>query len=287
MRVAVLCAADSWYFRDLLRAAGEQLQIEALSFSALRRTTGGGSPVSDALTEFDAVLVRTMPPGSLEQVVFRMDCLGQAAADGLTIVNSPRAIEIAVDKFLCSSLLDRAGLDTPRTVVCQTYEQAMEAFHTLGQNVVIKPLFGGEGRGITRVEDEAMMLRAAKMLEQLGAVHYLQEYVPHHGCDQRLLLIGSQVLGIRRCNALDWRTNISRGAKAEPLEVTDELVDLARRAAGAVQTEIAGVDILPAADGRQLVLEVNAVPGWKALATTLNTDVAAMVLDYVTNQISG
>ena len=125
------------------------------------------------------------------------------------------------------------------------------------------------------------MLRAAKMLEQLGAVLYLQEFVPHEGCDLRLLVIGQQVLGVRRCNRDDWRTNVSRGATAESLTITDELADLARTAAAAAETEIAGVDVLPTKDGRHLVLEVNAVPGWKALGEALDVDVAATVLQYL------
>jgi ribosomal protein S6--L-glutamate ligase len=44
---------------------------------------------------------------------------------------------------------------------------------------------------------------------------------------------------------------------------------------------MAGVDLLPGRDGRLYALEVNAVPGWKALAATLRIDVAALVLDYL------
>ena len=51
------------------------------------------------LSRADAVLVRTMPPGSLEQVVFRMDLLARLEAAGIPVVNPPRAIEAAVDKY--------------------------------------------------------------------------------------------------------------------------------------------------------------------------------------------
>lgn len=276
MRLAVLCSPDSWYFRDLARAKGSH-QLTTLAFSQIDSgidTAGIHFPIFD---EVDAVLVRTMPSGSLEQVVFRMDCLAQLQASGLPVVNSPRAVEVAVDKFLCSALLKRGGLDVPRTLVCQTEEDALQAFSRLGGDVVVKPLFGGEGRGITRINDEALMLRAAKLLIPLGAVVYLQEFVPHEGCDLRVLVLGDRVFGIRRRNPQDWRTNVSRGATAEPLEVSAPLADVARRAAAATGAEFAGVDVLPASDGRQLVLEVNAVPGWKALAHTLNIDMAAEV----------
>jgi ribosomal protein S6--L-glutamate ligase len=233
------------------------------------------------LNDVDAVLVRTMPPGSLEQVVFRMDALARLESAGKVVLNPPKAVEVAVDKYLASARLVAAGLTIPRTIACQTADAAMAAFKALGGDIVLKPLFGAEGRGITRLDDEALALRAFKMLEQLGAVSYLQEFVEHEGADLRLLVIGERVLGMRRRNPLDWRTNISRGARAEPLEVTAELAELAHRAAAAVGAPLAGVDLLPGRDGRLYAIEVNAVPGWKALGRSLGIDVASMVLEYV------
>ena len=75
----------------------------------------------------------------------------------------------------------------------------MAAFAVLGGDVVLKPLFGSEGRGIARLEDEAIALRAFKLLEQLGSVLYLQRFIQHEGCDLRLLVVGDRVL--RPCAA--------------------------------------------------------------------------------------
>ena len=91
---------------------------------------------------------------------------------------------------------------------------------------------------------------------------------------------------MRRRNPLDWRTNVSRGATTERLEVTDELAIQARLAAQAVGAVIAGVDLLPGRDGRLYALEVNAVPGWKALARTIDVDVASRVLEYVASLVT-
>ncbi|HEX5444330.1 MAG TPA: RimK family alpha-L-glutamate ligase, partial [Pirellulales bacterium] len=223
--------------------------------------------------------------GSLEQVVFRMDLLARLEASGVRVVNPPKAIEAAVDKYLASARLAAAGLKIPRTIACQTADEAMACFAELGGDVVLKPLFGAEGRGITRLVDEALALRAFKMLEQLGAVLYLQEFIAHGGCDFRLLVIGDRVLGMTRRNPLDWRTNISRGATAEPLEVTPELAEMAHRAADAVGAPVAGVDLLPGRDGQLYAIEVNAVPGWKALARAHGIDVARLVLDYVEREM--
>jgi ribosomal protein S6--L-glutamate ligase len=291
MRLAVLTSPDNWYLHDLQRAAGTRHEVTPLAFRQLASKLSNPSGLqvfsgTNNLCDFDALLVRTMPAASLEQVVFRMDVLGRIEAAGGVVMNPTRAIEAAVDKYLASAKLLAAGLRTPRTIVCQTPEDAMAGFEELGGNVVIKPLFGSEGRGMTRVNDEALALRAFSMLTQLGAVIYLQEYVPHGGFDIRLLVLGEQVLAMRRRNALDWRTNVSRGATTEPLDPDEHLVALAQRAAAAVGAPLAGVDVLPGHDGELYVLEVNAVPGWKALARTLDVDVAALVLDFVASIVS-
>jgi ribosomal protein S6--L-glutamate ligase len=297
MRFAVLAAPDSWYARDLARAAGGEHEVVTLPFSEITASVGWTSQPPDQTTlpiisaaghdlaGFDAVLVRTMPQGSLEQVVFRMDCLARYEAAGGVVINPSRAIEAAVDKYLTSAKLEAAGLLTPRTICCQTPDDAMAAFEALGGDIVLKPLFGSEGRGITRLNDEALALRAFKMLTQLGAVLYLQEFIPHEGCDLRLLVIGEQILAMRRRNPLDWRTNISRGATAEPFVPDVALVEISRRAAAAVGAPLAGVDILPGRDGEFYTLEVNAVPGWKGLAKAIGTDVAQLVIEFVAAEV--
>ena len=179
-----------------------------------------------------------MPPGSLEQIVFRMDLLGRLEAAGVPVFNPPRAIEAAVDKYLASARLAAAGLLVPRTIVCQTADDAMAAFAALGGDVVVKPLFGSEGRGIARLQDEAMAERAFRMIAGLGGVLYVQQFIPHDGFDVRVLVVGRKMFAMRRSNPTDWRTNISRGATAEPIEITAEMADLARRAAEAIGAPI-------------------------------------------------
>ncbi len=284
MKIALLGNAGSWYTSDLVRAAGDQHEIHSLLFQQLASTVDAMTTVHTqdiALNNFDAILVRSMPTGSLEQIIFRMDALANLATAGVKVVNPPRAIEVAVDKYLASTRLAAAGLPVPRTITCQTVEQALAAFESLGGHAVLKPLFGSEGRGIVRLRDEATALSTFKELEQIGSVFYLQEFVEHEGCDLRLLVIGDEVLGMKRRNPDDWRTNISLGAIGEPLTVTSELAELAHRAAAAVGAPLAGVDLLPARDGRLLAIEVNAVPGWRALADVTGVDVAAKVLNLL------
>lgn len=286
MRIAVLAARDSWYLRDLRRAAGPTAEVTVCDFAGLTARLGDvpGPRVVAGDTDLsgcDALLVRSMPPGSLEQVIFRMDALARVEQQGTPVLNPPRALEIAIDKYLALARIGDAGLRVPPTWTCQTWQAAMDAFEQLGGDVVVKPLFGSEGRGITRVSDAALALRAFKLLAQLDTAIYVQQYLPHYGYDLRVLVIGDQLLAMRRANPHDWRTNVSRGATTESIALDAALAQMARTAAQVVGAPLAGVDLLPARDGHVYVLEVNAVPGWKALARTLQLDVARLVLDYV------
>jgi ribosomal protein S6--L-glutamate ligase len=289
MHFAVLCSPTSWYLQDLRRAADGKHLVTPIAFRDLVAELGAVGPRFLAggldLATVDAVLVRTMPPASLEQVVMRMDVLARLEAAGTPVVNSARAIEAAVDKYLASAKLAAAGLETPETIVCQTVESALEAFASLGGDVVLKPLFGGEGRGIARLQDEAIAQRTFSLLTGLGAVLYVQRFVPHDGWDIRVLVVGERMWAMRRRNPLDWRTNVSRGAIAEAIELDPQWAQLARRAADAIGATVAGVDLLPGRDGALHVIEVNGVPGWQALSRTLEVDVASEVLSYVARQV--
>jgi ribosomal protein S6--L-glutamate ligase len=277
MRLALLSAGDGWHVRDLRRAAAA-LGHHAVAVD-FRRLSAGVAAAPSPLAGHDAVIVRTMPPGSLEQVVFRMDLLHRAQAAGLTVLNPPRAVEICVDKYLTTATLEAAGLRVPPTVTCQHADAALEAFAALGGDVVVKPLFGSEGRGMVRVSDPELAWRTFRTLERTGAVLYLQQFIPHPGWDLRAFVLGERVLtAMRRRADGDWRTNVAQGGRAEVARLGPEEERLALRAARAVGAVVAGVDLMPGPDGAWYVLEVNAVPGWRALAPVTGVDVAAAIV---------
>lgn len=275
MKLAILAGGDGWHVRDLRRAAA-QVGYEAIAVDFRRvaaRVPG------TALTGFDGVLVRTMPPGSLEQVVFRMDVLHQLEAHGVRVLNPPRAVEMCVDKYWTTARLADAGLRVPPTVACQEAEAALAAFEELGGDVVVKPVFGSEGRGMVRVSDREMAWRTFRTLERTQTVLYVQQYIAHPGWDLRVFVLGQRVLAAMRRHANGgWRTNVAQGGTAEAVVPGDAQANLALQAARAVGAIAAGVDLLPGPDGAWYVLEVNAVPGWRALAPVCGVDVAAAMI---------
>ncbi len=286
MRIAVLSGGDGWHVRDLQRAAA-RLGHEAVAVD-FRRISQGVAHPWNPWAGFDRILVRTMPPGSLEQVVFRMDVLQRLHAEGIAVLNPPRALELCVDKYLTTARLAAAGLRVPATVVCQHADAALEAFSALGGDVVVKPLFGSEGRGMVRVSDPEMAWRTFRTLERTQVVLYLQQFIAHPGWDLRVLVLGGRVLtAMRRHSRGDWRTNIAQGGQGEAVSLTTAEETLALQAAAIVGTPVAGVDLLPGREGQWYVLEVNAVPGWRALAPVTGVDVAVALIDFLTREYRG
>jgi ribosomal protein S6--L-glutamate ligase len=296
MKIALLAGGDGWHVRDLQRAAAqmghEAVAVDFRRISAAVDFPKPGplqpkpGPPGAGLREYDAVLVRTMPPGSLEQVVFRMDVLHQLEAHGVRVLNPARAIEMCVDKYWTTARLADAGLRVPPTVVCQHADAAMEAFEQLGCDVIVKPIFGSEGRGMVRVSDVDMAWRTFRTLERTQAVLYLQQYVAHPGWDLRVFVLGGRPLAAMRRRARDgWRTNVAQGGTAEAIVPDDSQVELALRAAATVGAKVAGVDLLPGPNGEWYVLEVNAVPGWRALAPVCGVDVATATIRHLCEEV--
>jgi RimK family alpha-L-glutamate ligase len=292
MRIVIL-GTHGWHTDELSRAlAARGHRVDVLPYQDLvaragSNLEGGLSIGSAAIFDADAVLARIIPAGSLDQVIYRVDALHWIEKRGIPVMNSPRAIERSVDKFYTTALLHEAGLPTPETVVCENAKDAMAAAISMG-DVVVKPLFGSMGHGMMRVSDPDVAFRVFKTLEQLHAVFYVQRAIDHGGRDVRVFVVGERVIAAieRRAPGGEWRTNVARGGLARPFELPPEWAELARSAATTVGADYAGIDLLPSRDGRVFILEVNGIPGWRALQQATGHDIAAAIVDCLERRVA-
>jgi len=238
------------------------------------------------IDDYDAVVVRKVPGGTPEQVFYRMDVLHRLEDIGIYVINPAESIERAVDKYYTSTLLEDAGIRTPRTVVTERFSEAMAGFEELGSDVVVKPLFGSLGMGIARVSDRDVAYRVFRALEMTRSVYYLQEFIPHGKRDIRAFVVGGRPVASMLRVAEDWKTNISGGARAEPHELEEELAELSVKASEAVGLEYAGVDLLRSErDGAVYVVEVNSTPGWQGLQTVAERNIASVIVDHILTRL--
>jgi tetrahydromethanopterin:alpha-L-glutamate ligase len=228
----------------------------------------------------DAILVRDMAGASFEAVTLRLGILHAAREAGVLVWNEARAIERCVDKSATSFLLARAGLPTPPTWAVESRDAAaaivaQEAADSAGGSpLVLKPLFGSQGRGLRliRTPDDLPAPDAVR------GVYYLQRFVgvDRDGfCDFRLLVSRGRVIAAMARHSPDWITNVKQGGRPVAVAATEEMRDVAVRAAAAVGASFAGVDVLYDGDGRLTVLEVNSMPAWSGLQKVTSFDIAA------------
>ncbi|MFX1419700.1 MAG: RimK family alpha-L-glutamate ligase [Promethearchaeota archaeon] len=226
-----------------------------------------------------AALVRGFGAAATQKIFFRLDILRAIEEYNIKLINSRESLEIASDKFLTSIFLENHHIPTPRTIICEEPHKALDAFEELGGNCVLKPLYGSKGIGITKLNDKAFAENVLYSLAQLNQVFYLQEFIEHYNRDIRILVLGDKVVAGMYRVSNSWKTNIYAGAKAEPIEITEEIEKLSIKAAKITKTEIAGVDILESENGFT-VLEVNSIPGFTALQKVTDINIAEEIIDY-------
>lgn len=157
MRVAIVGEPTGWHVGRLvaaIQARGHEATV--VRWHELTAVVAGTAASAEqflplAIDQADIVVVRGMPQGGLEDVIFRMDVLGRLAASGQRIINSPRSLELAIDKYLSLAKLAAGGVSVPHTIVAQNPATIQQAWQSLGCDAVVKPLFGSCGRGIQRL----------------------------------------------------------------------------------------------------------------------------------------
>jgi RimK family alpha-L-glutamate ligase len=225
-----------------------------------------------------AVLVRSMAGGSFEAVTLRLGILHALRENAVPVVNDARAIERCVDKSTTSFLLARAGIATPATWAVETPQAAAAIVRReIGAGpLVLKPLFGSQGRGL-------LLIRSEHDLPDPGTVkgvYYLQRFVgvERDGFrDFRLLVSHGRVVTAMMRHSTSWVTNVKRGGRPVAAVVDAEMKALGLAAAAAVGADFAGVDVVHDVDGRPTVLEVNSMPAWSGLQKVTSANIAAVL----------
>jgi RimK family alpha-L-glutamate ligase len=230
---------------------------------------------------YDAVLCRTMPTGSMEQIIFRLAVLQAVCATKVPVVNPPKTLETAIDKYATLALVASLGIAVPETIVVQSRKDAMKAFNFLGGDVVVKPIFGGEGHGVMRIRDAELAWTAFSTLQQLDSILYVQRFISPGGRDTRMLVLGDEIVGVRRTAEHDFRTNVAGGARCDAVDLSDAETKMARQIATVMGLRIGSIDVLENDQGPPLVLEVNGVPGWKGAQRCVPFNIAEKMIAAV------
>ena len=198
------------------RAAVEPISVDDLDVLVMRN-----DPADDAVER---------PWAVTSGVLF-----GQlSVARGTLVVNDPASLANAVNKTYFQHFPE---VVRPRTLISRDASDIAGFIDAMGGSAVLKPLQGSGGSGVFFVSsDESPNLN--QMIEAVGRDGYIvaQEVLPEADQgDVRLFMMNGEPLvadghhaAFRRVNkTADPRSNMRVGGKAEPVKVTDAMLELA------------------------------------------------------------
>ena len=275
-----------WHGRSLARAfkrRGITPLLAPLNQCGFSTETATGLDIpglGDRLPE--GAFVRFVPGGSFEEVTLYLGVLHALRELGVTVWNDARAIERCVDKSTTTFFIQRAGIPTPRTFARVGRDEAEAITSALlaeGHRARAEAAVRGAGQGLA-----ADLLARRSVLAGGGRTGSIisrssfrrrRSTIRTGGCSYAE---GRVVAAMIRHGA-SWITNIKQGARAKAAIASQEISDLAVRAASCVGADYAGVDIIQARDGSFLVLEVNSMPAWNGLQRVSRVAISDHLVD--------
>lgn len=271
-----------WHARRIVRsleAMGARVTVSSLPHCAFDTALQSGIDIPGFKGELpDGIFVRSISAGTLEQITFRLGLLHALRESGVRVWNDARVIERCVDKSQTTFLLHKAGIPTPRTRVCETEAHAREYTADLARTLVMKPLFGSQGKGIGQINAQAELPSG----EAVDHIYYMQDFVPPADDvfeDWRVLATRHRIIASMTRRGKTWVTNIHQGAAARTHTPDGEMADISMAAMRAIDADYAGIDLIRTAKGELQVLEVNSNPAWRGLQGVADINIAEAIAE--------
>lgn len=233
-----------------------------------------------SLEGFDAVIPRI----GASITFYGLAVLRQFEMMGVYPLNESVAIGRSRDKLRGLQLLSRKGIGLPVTAFAHVTSQADDLIDMVGGTpLIVKLLEGTQGIGVVIAETRTS---AKSMIEAFGGVEaniMVQEFIKEaNGTDVRAFVIGGKVVAAmeRKGAPGEFRSNLHRGGKAQPVKITPEERSTAVRAAKILGLNVCGVDMLRSNHG-PVVMEVNSTPGLEGIETATGKDIAGMIIEFL------
>ena len=205
---------------------------------------------------------------------------------GTPVLNGALAIARSRDKLRAMQLLTRKDLDIPTTVCTKTASHIDAALALVGgPPAIVKLHQGTQGIGVMLAETRQAVESTLEAFWTLGQDIILQEFVAEsRGRDIRAIVVGRRVVAAmrRRAQKGEFRSNLHRGAEPEaiPLDELDpRYAKAAVEACKVMSLEVAGVDMLETRSGPK-ILEINSSPGLEGIERATGSNVATAIIRH-------
>jgi len=290
LKLAILsCSPKCYSSRRLLEAAKQRGHfakvLDTLKFSI---DLEAGTPdlyfKGKVLSSYDAILPRI----GASITYFGTAVVRQFEQMDVFTANSSTGIGNSRDKLRCMQILSRHQIGMPQTTFVRNKSDVLPAIERVGgAPVIIKLLEGTQGVGVILADSVKIAEAIIETLHSTRQNVLVQKFVSEsRGRDIRAFVVGDRVVAAMRRTAQgqEFRSNVHRGGTTEAIELDEAYQDAAVRSAQIMGLRVAGVDMLEAADGPQ-VMEVNSSPGLEGIEAATRLDIAGAIIDYLAAQV--
>ena len=290
MKLAILSCGPNSYSTMRLKEAALQRGHEVKVLNTLKFAIDLQKGVPDLyyrqkpLSTYDAVLPRI----GASITYYGTAVVRQFQEMDIFCANTAHGISNSRDKLRSLQILSRHHLGIPRTTFVRDKKDVLAAIERVGgAPVIIKLIEGTQGIGVLLAETVNAAESIIELLQSQKQNVLIQKFVAESkGRDIRAFVVGDRVVAAMRrvAQGQEFRSNVHRGGMAEAVELSDEYVQTAVRAAQILGLRIAGVDMLEGKNGPQ-IMEVNSSPGLEGIETCTGLDVAGAIVDYIAAQV--
>ncbi len=290
MKLAVLSCSSKCYSTRRIREAAQQRghQIRVLNTLKFSIDLEQGEPDlffrQKRLGHYDAVLPRI----GASITYFGTAVVRQFEQMDVFCANSSAGISNSRDKLRSLQILSRHHIGIPATTFVRDKKDVLPAIERVGgAPVIIKLLEGTQGVGVILADSVKIAEAIIETLQSTKQNVLIQKFVAESkGRDIRAFVIGDQVVAAMRrvAQGQEFRSNVHRGGRTEAISLDENYRETAVRAAQIMGLRVAGVDMLEAADGPQ-VMEVNSSPGLEGIEGCTQLDIAGAIVDYIAAQV--
>lgn len=291
MNIAVLSRNSELYSTRRLAEAARERGHNARVLNHLKCYVGieQGNPTmyydGEAITDIDAVIPRI----GASVTFYGTAIVRQFEMMQVFTATKSQSLVKSRDKLRSLQILSKAGIGVPKTAFA-SQPKDIDNLITLvgGAPVVIKLLEGTQGIGVVLAESRKAAKSVIEAFYGLKTDILIQEFIKESsGSDIRAFVIDGEVVGAikRQGREGEFRSNLHRGGAGEPIELSEEEITAALKAAKALNLSIAGVDMLRSERG-PLILEVNSSPGLKGIEAITKIDIAGKIIEFIERKTS-
>ncbi len=241
------------------------------------------------LCSFDALIIKKISQQYSPNTLDRLELLRVAESAGVAVFSRPEHILRLVDRLSCTVTLNNAGLPMPPTCITEDVEEAVSIVQDYGATI-FKPLYSTKARGMCVISHSRNIDKIRKSIMDFKAANpmmYIQKKMDLGGTDMGLVFMAGDYLGAyARVSKKDtWNTTINSGGCYQPVQPSQQSIDLANKAQNLFDMTYTTVDIAETEQGA-VVFEVSAFGGFRGAKEGMGLNVAELYADHVFNSVN-